>query len=186
MTTIATNEPLEARAGLTWAWQRQDLSSDYPAPTWTLTYYFKNAAANFSFAASASGVYFAVARTAAQTSALTAGRYDWVAIVSDGTNKYQVDNGSLNVLADYTAVTNIDSRSHARKVLEAIRAVIENRATLDQEEYAINNRSLKRTPMADLIMLADKYDAMVKGEEAAERINNGLRPKNRLLARFRT
>ncbi|CAN0482236.1 unnamed protein product, partial [Phaeothamnion confervicola] len=56
LTDVATNEPLSARAGLNWSWDRNDLSADYPAPTWTLTYYFKYATANFTFAASANGV----------------------------------------------------------------------------------------------------------------------------------
>jgi len=174
VTDIATNEPLELRAGLTWAWRREDLSDDYPAPTWTLTYYFKNATANFSFAAAPDGTSFAIARTAAQTASLTAGKYDWVAVVSDGTNKYQVDSGRLTVLADYTGAVSIDSRTHARKTLEAIEAVIEGRASKDQEEYTIGSRSLKRTPIADLVKLRQTYRNEVAAEDAAERLANGI------------
>jgi hypothetical protein len=174
LTDVATNEPLEARAGLNWRWDRNDLSADYPAGTWTLTYYFKNAGANFSFAAVANGLFFSVSRTAAQTTPLVAGKYDWVAVVSDGTNKYEVDNGRLNLLADYTAAVSIDSRTHARKVLEAIEAVLEGRASKDQEEYTIGSRSLKRTPIVDLIKLRQTYRNEVASEDAAERLDNGL------------
>lgn len=174
MTDVATNEPLELRAGLNWSWDRNDLSTDYPAPTWTLTYYFKNATASFSFAAVANGVFFRVARTAAQTTPFAAGKYDWVAIVSDGTNKWEVDRGRLNVLSDYVALTFSDNRTHARKVLEAIEAVIEGRASKDQEEYSIGDRSLKRTPIPELLKLRQTYRSEAAAEEALERIANGL------------
>jgi hypothetical protein len=40
-----------------------------------------------------------------------------------------------------------------RKTLTALEAVIEGRASLDQERYRINNRELYRTPMETLIRL---------------------------------
>ena len=41
MTTTPTVEPLQATAGATWTWRREDLTSDYPAgSSWVLTYYF--------------------------------------------------------------------------------------------------------------------------------------------------
>jgi hypothetical protein len=170
---IAKNEPKEVRVGLTWQWDREDLVDHYPAPTWTLTYYFKNAAANFTFAAAANGSFFRVSRTPAQTAALSAGSYDWIAVVSDGTAKHEVDRGRIELLPDYTAAANLDDRSHARRVLEAIEAVIEGRASKDQQEYTINGRSLKLTPIPDLLVLKDRYAADVAKEDAAEAIANG-------------
>jgi hypothetical protein len=41
-------------------------------------------------------------------------------------------------------VDGYDGRDHVRRVLDAIEAVIENRATIDQQHYQINNRSLTR------------------------------------------
>jgi len=59
-------------------------------------------------------------------------------------------------------------------VLDAIEAVIENRATLDQESYQIGGRSLKRMPIADLMRLRQLYRAEVAGEEAAAKLAAGL------------
>src|SRR5690554_1873719 len=122
MTDIATNEPLELRAGLTWQWRREDLAADYPASAWTLTYYFKktgSSGANFSIAAAADGDDFEVDEAPGDTDDRTAGDYTWVALVTDGTDTFEVDRGRLKLLARYDAAANLDDRTHARKMLEA-------------------------------------------------------------------
>lgn len=176
MPDIPTNEPRQLRAGDTWEWRREDLAADYPAPTWTLTYRFKNAAGGFEIVASASGSFFAVTHAAATTATIAAGTYDWAAQVSSGAFKYTVDSGTLEVLPNLfsgTASAASDQRTHNRKTLDAIKAVIEGRATVDQQEYTIAGRSLKRTPMADLLMLLNFYETRVNAEIAEENLRNG-------------
>lgn len=74
--------------------------------------------------------------------------------------------GQLKIYADPALTAQgFDSRSHARKTLEAIEAVIEGRATKDQEEYTIGGRALKRTPIEELVKLRGRYKAEVAGEE---------------------
>ena len=68
--------------------------------------------------------------------------------------------------------------------LDAIEAVIENRATLDQERYRINDRELWRTPVTELIKLRQRYRAEVQAEKNAERIRNGTGIGGRI--QFRT
>lgn len=187
MADIPTNEPQELRAGETWKWRREDLATDYPASTWTLKYWMKKTGAtgaNFSITASADGDNFAVTVAASTTSGYTAGTYTWAAQVSSGSDVYGVDTGTLILLPRYDQASNLDDRTHARKVLDAINAVIENRATLDQEEYTIGNRSLKRTPMADLLVLRNRYQAMVNAEEASEKLRNGIGVARTVQVRF--
>jgi hypothetical protein len=175
MTDIATNEPREARAGLTWEWERE--LSDYPAGTWTLKYWFKQLAAvgaRFSITATASGTKHAISVAAATTVAYTAGDYSWSAVVTAGSQAFEVDRGVLKLLPRYDADAALDDRSHARTVLDAIEAVIENRATKDQEEYSIAGRSLTRTPIAELLALRDKYKAEVQRETLEENARNGI------------
>jgi hypothetical protein len=179
MPDIPTNEPAQLRLGDTWQWRREDLAGDYPAPTWTLTYRFKNAAGGFEIIASADGSNFAVNVTAATTAAYAsgAGTYAWVAQVSHGDGrKFTVDNGSLDVLPNLfsgSATAASDQRTHSEKALDAIKAVIEGRASRDQEEYTIAGRSLKRTPIADLLKLLNFYETRVAAERNAEAIRNG-------------
>lgn len=79
----------------------------------------------------------------------------------------EMDSGSVEIKADIASVVaDTDFRSHARKVLDAIEAVLENRASLDQERYRINNRELYRTPIETLKKMRDQYRAEVSREEA--------------------
>lgn len=179
MADIPTNEPFSIRAGDTWAWTRT--LDDYSAATWVLKYRFKHpTATGFEIVSTASGTDHAVSVAAATTTAYTAGTWSWSAWVQDiatGLEKYTVDAGTMEILADFrsgAATTTLDDRSHARKVLTAIEAVIEGRAAKDQEEYTIAGRSLKRTPIPDLIKLHARYTAMVAGEDAAAKLANGL------------
>lgn len=57
--------------------------------------------------------------------------------------------------------------SHAQRVLAAIEAVLERRATVDQQSYGIEGRSLARMPIGDLLRFRDRYRAEVAAERAA-------------------
>ncbi|MDI3237522.1 hypothetical protein QK338_05250 [Acinetobacter ursingii] len=79
----------------------------------------------------------------------------------------EIESGVVEIKADLATLTdNTDLRSHAQKTLAAIEAVIENRATLDQERYRINNRELYRTPFDTLVKLRGFYRAEVAREQA--------------------
>jgi hypothetical protein len=184
-----TSEPLELRAGDPWTWRRDDLG-DYPATLWTLRYWFKNAAGGFEVVAGADVTAFLVDEDSTATSARAAGVYAWQARVENiasPSTRYTVASGTLRVLANlFTGVASdaLDTRTHARKVLDAIEAVLENRATLDQEEYEIAGRRLKRTPLAELSQLRREYAARVAAEVDAERVANGQPSRNKLFVRF--
>lgn len=178
--TVPKREPDSIRAGDTWQWRREDLATNYPASTWTLSYVFKNAAKGFGFSATADGAFFAVDLPASETEGLTAGTYRWAAQVVNGDEKHTVGIGTTEVLAD--VFTNPDQaadlRSHNRIVLDAIKAVIERRATRDQERYSIAGRELWRTPIADLRSLRAEYEALVAQDEDAEKPYGSRRGRN--------
>lgn len=181
---IPTREPDRLSAATTWSWRRDDLN-DYPASTWTLSYVFRSSSASFNFAAATSGSGFLVTRTVLQTTDIAAGTYSWAARVSDGTNTVEVGRGTLVVLP---SLADGDPRSHARKVLDAIEAVIEGRAARSDLAYeiAVNGsmRRLQNVPHADLVALRSKYRAEVKTEEEQARIARGLPGRRRVLTRF--
>lgn len=118
--------------------------------------------------ATTSGTEYLIQVAPATTANWTAGNYSWTSWVEKAGARYTVESGTLEILANPATATSSDLRSHARVVLEAIEAVIEGRATKDQEEYTIGQRSLKRTPITDLLALRDKYRAEVFAEEQAE------------------
>lgn len=183
--TIPTTEPTELRAGDSWAWRREDLT-DYPATAWALTYQFRSETAGFQITATADGDNFAVAEPGADTD-FDAGAYEWVAWVDDGAGAiHTVGHGRTKLLPNLRAGNAgdaLDLRTHARKVLAAIEAVIENRASKDQQSYTIGNRRLDRIPVEQLIAMRDKYRAEAKAEERAEKISKGLGTSGRITVR---
>lgn len=158
---------------------------DYPASQgWALSYTFINSTGKFTATGSANGTAFDVTISATTTAAVSAGDYYFEGYASKAGERFRVDCGTVTVAPNITSAATFDGRSHARKVLDAIEAVIEGRASTDQQEYTIGNRSLKRTPIADLIVLADKYRAMVNAEDNAAALAAGRGAKNRILVRL--
>lgn len=151
---------------------------DYPASDgWTLKYRLSPRASGtaIDLTASANGDDYDVTASATTSAGWAAGFYTWSAFVEKAGERYTVDRGQLEIrAASSTLAAGYDGRTHAQTVLDAIEAVLENRATLDQESYAINGRSLKRMPIADLLKLRQVYRAEVQGEEAASKLAAGL------------
>ena len=90
------------------------------------------------------------------TTGYSVGDYIWEAHItkSSDSNRVMVDSGrTITHLAD----TNADLRSHAKKVVDAIEAVIENRATIDQQSMSIAGRSLSRMSIDDLLNFRNQY-----------------------------
>jgi len=177
-TNYPTTEPDKIIAGDRIAWKRSDLDSDYPIATYSLKYSarLENAGTTeIEITASESGSDYIVEVGQSTTAAYTAGVYHWQAYIirTSDSERITVDSGTWEVKANRDAATT-DPRGHVKKVLDAIEATIEGRASKDQEKYAIQGRELWRTPIADLILLRDKYRAEYVRETRNERIRNGL------------
>lgn len=175
--TTPNTEPTELRAGDLWEWRREDLAADYPASAWALTYRFKNAAGGFEVVATADGDAFAVSVPAATSAAIADGEYYWQVRATNGAAAHTVDSGTTRVLPNLfagTASAASDQRSHARRTLEAIQAVIEGRATTDQQQYTIGDRALTRIPIVELLAFADRYRLAVAREDQANGKPNNL------------
>lgn len=158
--------------------------SDYPAPAWSLVFELRNASAAVTITAAADGADHLVSEAPATTTAYTAGRYHWRAYASDGTDRFEVERGTVEITPDFSAAGAADRRSHAETVLDAIEAVIAGRATKDQEGYTIAGRTLNRTPIPDLLRLRDVYRSEVAGERQAERVRRGTGGRSRVLVRL--
>lgn len=142
---------------------------DYLAPDWVLTAHLRGGAA-IDMTAAAEGTGHKFLELGAVTAAWAAGVYSYTVRATNGGDVREVERGTVEVLADLAEVTTpVDARTHAQKVLDSIEAVIEKRATLDQERYRINDRELYRTPLADLLKLRDLYRSEVRREQAAAR-----------------
>lgn len=106
--------------------------------------------------------------------------------------EYKVTNtittGGGRVLERSAFIGVVESRfafgSHARTVLAAIEAVIERRATLDQQRYTIDGRSLDRTPLPDLMEMRRRYKAEVANQEREINIRHGKSTGRAVKVRF--
>lgn len=154
---------------------------DYPAGDWVLHYAMFNAGGNYAFDAGADGVTHVVSLAIADTAAWTPGRYDWTAYVTRGTERKVITTGTFIIKPDPTAGTNYDARSHARKMLDAIEAALENRATtqqLDMIRGTFGDRAIELAP-EKLIVARDKYKAEVATEDRQAKMQRGERvPRN--------
>lgn len=193
-------EPAILNAGDTLLWVRTWQETSYvdylgvtqycKASEWTLKYYVKNATGAFTITASAYETdNYRVLVAPATSAGYTPGTYTWVAYVEKGTGesfeRHRVDSGTFTVQANFATLTNYDARTHVKRVLDAIEAVIENRASAADLEYSVAGRSLKKMTHAELLALRDRYKAEYAAELAAERIADGLASGRRILVRFK-
>jgi hypothetical protein len=143
--------------------------ADYPASAWTLTYALVKDGVQVTFSGSQYGSTEShhINNNAVTTAGWTAGSYSYRATVSDGADRHTVEDGTIEIVADFaSATTGYDDRSFAKKALDAIEAVILGRASQAQLEYTIAGRQLKFIPPAELMDLRDRYRAEYRAEEA--------------------
>jgi hypothetical protein len=178
-------EPAAFSVGERVQWKRT--LDDFPiSEGWTLKYYLRGNFAHdpITLTATTSGTDYLIDITTDLTSAYPAGVYFWNAFVEKTGYRMPVDSGRFIVTPDLSTLpTNqpYDGRSHARRCLEAIEAVLEGRSTHDQLKYALQavGRSVEKMPIADVLKLRDYYLTEVQAEDAA------LRPgKKNIYIRF--
>lgn len=178
--SIPTQEPATIAPGDTVKWSRT--LPDYPANDgWVLSYELVNAAQRYTITAAASGADHLATVSAATTGAYVAGTYDWRARVTKAGEVYTVGTGRITVPVSFGAAA--DARTQARRTLEAIEATLEGRATSATAEYEIAGRKIRFIPLADLLVLRDRYRMDVAREDAATRSAAGLSNPGRIFVR---
>ena len=184
-----TQEPDTLVVGDRWVWRRDDLVSDYPLDEYALEYRFtEDSTGNtnaFTIAATEAESTYFVEIASAVTASLTAGDYQWAAFIirSSDNQRVVIDQGRTERLPNLQNTT-ADLRSHAKKVLDAIEAVLENRASQDQMSYSIAGRSLSRMSIDDLMTFRNRYRAEYLREIKLARIKNKQDSGNTIKVRF--
>lgn len=180
-----TLEPESVTVNASSTWSRS-VPGCSPADGWSLIYRFVGpAAVEFQADPDASGTGFSVVLEPSSDPVATpgalfvvAGLYAWIAtaIRDDGgdpavlLDRREVARGTLEVRPDLSAlVAGYDARSQAVRILEAIDATLEGRASSDQSAYTINGRSLSRIPVPELLALRRHYAALVHKERGRSR-----------------
>ena len=185
-----SQEPETLVVGDRWVWQRPDLVTDYPTDQYALTYEFhcySGGGGNhqFTITATETTLAYVVEVASTVTDNYTAHQYKWYAFITrtSDSERVAVDEGMTTLVANY-ADTNADLRTHAKKVLDAVQAVIENRATIDQSSFSIAGRSLSRMSIDELFTVRDRYRAEYNEEVKKARIRNKKPSGNLIGVRF--
>lgn len=167
------NLPAKIRAGDTLKF-KDTLAKYSAADGWVLKYALVNPDSKIALSSSASGAshQFNVALTSSKE--WRAGVYRWQAYV-DGVDseKHTVGTGQVTVLPDFSQGPS-DQRHHVEKVLAAIEATLEGKASDDAETAEINGLSIKRYSPEQLLVWRAKYRGELNNIKRAERISNGL------------
>ena len=149
------NFPTSITAGL--SLKCEVVSDEYPAPEWVLRAFLRGPS-TIDLVAVAAGSGHIFSETATTTTEWAAGLYAVSLRAQSGDDVYELEAGQVNIAADLVGIEDgHDPRVHAQKTLDAIEAVIEGRASKDQQSYTINGRTLVRTSIADLLMLRETY-----------------------------
>lgn len=171
---IPTYEPDVITEGDTIKWKRY-LADYLPADGWVLSYALVNASGQIAFSATADGQYHLVNVPVATSSVWPAGEYSWQAYVTKDGERHTVGAGHIEVRRNFAAeALGRDARSHARKVLDALKATMEGKASVDQLAVSIRGRSISRLNPSELIKWIDFYEKQVAREDAEDRVRRGL------------
>ena len=182
MTTPTIPATLRAGDTFTATWSL----ADYPATAgWVARLTLINSAQHYPVTASASGADHALTAAASDTAAWAPGSYSWSIDVTKAAERHTVATGRTEVLPDLADATTYDTRSAARKALEAAEGAL---ATYGAQAYLkvqqFGDRRQEFATPGEFLAFVDKLRAQVRAEDNAERLRQGLRPRNRLLVRF--
>jgi len=152
----------------------------YPAGDgWTLTLQFHSrdgSAISESSTPEGAGHLFNIA--ASTTAGWLPGTYFGTGQVSKGSERYTVWRGQIVVEPDLAQQPQgFDGRSHARKCLDAINAVLEGKATRDVISTSIAGQSITRMSFRELLEAKAYYESLVLSEGQTGKGNH-------ILARF--
>lgn len=163
---IPSTAPSHLRSGDTVQWRRT-LPSYPPSEGWELRYTLVSQAAAYTVTATVDGDGYLVGIAAAVTAGWAAGRYALTEYVVRGTERFTIDTTPLQVLPDLaSASSGLDTRTHARKVLDAIDAWLESAAPV-AGMVEVAGRRIQQYPLPDLLALRDRYRAEVARERGA-------------------
>lgn len=163
--------------------------ADYPpADGWTLIYRLvpRVSGTAIEIVASTYGTDYRVQVSPATSAAWTAGEYSWSSWVEKSGARYTVDSGTVTLQVNPETIAAYDSRSPARKALDALNAGLETfGSNAHVQGYTIEGREMRYRTFADFMAARDRLTAEVAREDNAARTAAGLPSKNRLRVVFR-
>jgi hypothetical protein len=170
---VLNTVPTEMTAGTTQEWSMS--LAHTPADGYTATINIANADGDdLSKAAVASddNQSFDFTLTPTDTDAFATGVYFYQVVTSKSGEKHLETSGQISMHA-LIGNAAYDGRSFAKKIIDAIDALVLNRATIDQQSYQIGNRQLSRIPLIELRQIRKDYAEIYGQEVRKARIEAG-------------
>lgn len=182
MADIQTNEPTEIIKGTTVKWYKT--LPDHPASEWTLKYSIRGPS-TLDITCTAENDSFLAEISSTETAALTAGKHWFQAYAEKDGERYLAEWGTITVKADLAeADAGYDGRTYAETVLEAIEDMLKGKASQDQREITIGDKSLSRMTPSEIEQWRNVYKAEVLNQKRAERIRRGGYSGKTIYTRF--
>lgn len=164
--TCCSSPPSAIVAGDSLSWSRA--FDDYKASDgWALAYTLVGPTAVYTVNAASNGDDFAVSIAPDTSKTWAPGAYKLVETLSTAGERVTVGITPFTISPDLAATADggADTRSHARKVLDAIEAWLESKAPV-AGTFQIGERQIQYYPIADLLVLRDRYRREVALENA--------------------
>lgn len=181
--------PQTLTVGDIWNWKREDIVSDYPPASYTLTYSFRllsSAATEIALSGSViteSATAYTISVPDSTTVGYTKGDYTWQEYISNATDRIVLNTGFVTLEPNLDADTS-DPRSYWQQVLDDCNATLKARAGRDQSSFSIAARSLSRDQIESMMTLRDRAQYEVNKELNKARIAKGLGNSSTIKARF--
>ncbi len=178
-----TVEPDQIIAGDSVSWRKA--LADYPASAgWDLTYALRGPD-KIDLDSSADGDAHLIDLAAADTANWAAGFYTWTLFAKMGGDRYTVAQGAVEILPDPAGIAaGADQRPHCKKVLDAIEALLEGKATRDQKTYEVDGVRIDRMEIAELLRWRVVYRREWRDYLRKQQVAKGKKRGNRVLVRF--
>jgi hypothetical protein len=167
---VLTALPKSLRAGDTIKW-RESLA-DFPASDgWALSFAFTLDGKTARATGAADDDNFIVTLPGSETKNMGAGEWGFVGFVEKDGERTTPLSGTVQGLANIA----LGEKTHARKVLENIRALLEGKTlpNRDIESSNINGQEITRIKNTDLLDFLKLYEVKVATEEARARGGKG-------------
>ncbi len=167
--TVPTKEPVTHQAGDSFRFTKS--LSDYSAQDWVLTYELRarsNADA-ISIIAMADGDDFTVESLPAVTADWKAGMYAMIGYVSDGTDRFTIYRGTIEITSNVAEEDQVDLRSYWERVRDKLQDVIENGVIREVIRYTYNGVSTEVQTMDDAFKALAYAESKVAAEKMASK-----------------
>lgn len=177
-----TDVPNAFWQGDTVSWTK-DIDQYRSTDGWTLTYLFSRSTDNKTVTAvgQADGTYL-VTILPAESALWLPGQYRWQGYVEQAPERYTIGAGSLQCIESLDAA--IETRTHAEKVVDALEAVLEGKASSDQLKVSIGGKALDRMSWEELTSALRYYKSELVKEQANDASRSGGLYPNLMLGRF--